>query len=111
MKRLGAQFGLIALLIISRRAAADVGAVDKMPGFEVSHRTTEPLLKSDKPWEDYCVGYCQVMHIGTDWHMWYDAYDHNYKNDSDGHLCYARSRDGITWEKPKLGLVNHQGST
>jgi predicted GH43/DUF377 family glycosyl hydrolase len=73
-------------------------------------RTTQPLLKADRPWEDYCIGYCQVMRIGGTWHMWYASYDHAYRNDADGHLCYARSNDGVTWEKPNLGLVEFNGS-
>src|SRR4051812_40768456 len=105
MKTLVAQLAFTTLLILSRHAFAADAPGEKMPAFEVLQRTTEPLIKSDKPWEDYEVGYCQVMHIGDDWHMWYDAYDHNYKNDADGHLCYAKSRDGVTWEKPRLGLV------
>src|SRR4030095_1265313 len=27
------------------------------------------------------------------------------------YLCYAESRDGITWERPELNLVSFQGST
>jgi predicted GH43/DUF377 family glycosyl hydrolase len=110
MNKLIAQVGLIVLFFMSRSAFAAEPAVEQLPGFQVSQRTAEPLLRSDKPWEDYCIGYCQVMRIGDDWHVWYDAYDHNYKNDSDGHLCYAKSRDGVTWEKPQLGLASHDGS-
>ncbi len=36
--------------------------------------------------------------------MWYDVWD------GDCHNLYATSRDGISWTKPSLGLVEHQGS-
>ena len=26
-------------------------------------------------------------------------------------ICYATSRDGISWDKPELGLVDYEGST
>jgi hypothetical protein len=81
-----------------------------LPTLTVLERTAQPLLKADQPWEDFCIGYCQVLRIGDQWHMWYGSYDHSYRNDADGHFCYARSRDGVTWEKPNLGLVEFNGS-
>ena len=33
--------------------------------------------------------------------MWYNAHD----------VCYAISADGITWEKPELGLFDHDESS
>jgi hypothetical protein len=44
---------------------------------------------------------------GDKWHLWYNARDHNYRNDSDGYICYARSTDGVRWEKPALGLYKY----
>jgi hypothetical protein len=76
----------------------------------VSDRTVEPLIKVDKLWEDYCLGYCQVIRTGQLWRMWYSSFDHKYKNDADCFLCYATSPDGEHWEKPELGLVDYQGS-
>ena len=26
-------------------------------------------------------------------------------------ICYATSKDGVTWAKPELGLVEYEGST
>lgn len=43
--------------------------------------------------------------------MWYEAYDHNYRSDGDGYLCYSRSSDGVKWEKPNMGLVEYGGNT
>ena len=78
--------------------------------FHIEQRTTTPLLVSDRPYEDFRVNYMNVIRDGKDWHMWYEAYDHNYTNDSDGYLCYAHSNDGVKWEKPNLGLVEYGGN-
>lgn len=76
----------------------------------IVERTSEPLLIAERPWEDFCIGYCQVVREGDAWHMWYASFDHAYQDDRDGMLCYARSRDGVKWEKPNLGLVEYNCS-
>ena len=82
------------------------------PTIEITQRTTAPLLKAEKPWEDFCIGYTQVIRMpDARWHMWYAAYDHRYRNDADGVLCYAQSDDGINWTKPELGVTTYDGST
>ncbi len=81
------------------------------PVLTVLERTTEPLLKADRPWEDYTIGFNCVLRIGDQWHLWYVAYDHNYKTDNDCFFCYAISKDGIHWEKPSLGIHKYDGST
>jgi hypothetical protein len=98
----------IAAVLLSDRDAT--GADISLPALEVTERTTEPLLKADKPWEDFCIGYCQVLRHAGKWQMWYAAYDHRYRTDSDGVLCYAESPDGVTWTKPNLKRVDHEGS-
>jgi hypothetical protein len=80
---------------------------DKSPGIAVSERTAEPLLKADRPWEDFCLSISQVLREGDKWHLWYIAYDHNYRSDADCYVCYARSTDGVRWEKPALGLYKY----
>ena len=46
--------------------------------------------------------YGTVLHVDGEYRMWYAA---------NTHICYAVSRDGIQWEKPKLGLAPYNGST
>ena len=82
-----------------------------MPGTAISDRTVEPLLKADRPWEDFCISYCQVIRMTNRWMMWYGSYDHRYQNDSDGFLCYAESGDGWRWTKPELGIFAYEGAT
>ncbi len=79
--------------------------MDRAPKLHVESRTTEPLLVADQPHEDFCLGYCSVLREGARWRMWYEAYDHTYRTDADGYLCYAESQDGLHWKKPALDLV------
>lgn len=82
----------------------------KLPEVTISHRTTEPLFKAERPYEDFCINVCSVLHDNGRWHMWYTAYDHTYRHDDDGFFCYARSNDGVRWERPDLGLTEYGGN-
>lgn len=69
----------------------------------------EIALQFDQPWEGNASGYVTVMQDGDVYRMWYRG--HRYIIDppplrqAQGEaVCYAESRDGIHWEKPKLGL-------
>jgi hypothetical protein len=65
-------------------------------------KTGERTLAGDRPWESDGPGnYSCVIETDGDYHLWYPA---------DKGLCYARSKDGIRWEKPNLGLAEYQGS-
>ena len=77
---------------------------------EILERTEAPLLVSSLPYEDYQVSYCNVLEIAGKFHLWYGAYDHTYKSDSDGFLCYAHSADGVSWKRPELDLFDYAGS-
>lgn len=88
-------------------------------------KTGEMTIPQEHPWESRRVGlYGTVLKIGETYHMWYESLA-NFDRDEEGHhtlklernrsdwrryMCYARSRDGITWEKPNLGLVEFDGS-
>lgn len=65
-------------------------------------KTGERTIIPDKPWERGGIdNYCTVLEESGNYHLWYP---------SDGGLCYARSKDGIAWEKPNLGLATFEGS-
>lgn len=83
---------------------------DAPPRFQIHDRSKTPLIRSDKPWEDYCVNGATVLREGNRWRMWYGAYDHAYKRDDDACLCYAESADGLHWTKADLGLVDYHGN-
>ena len=73
-----------------------------------------PVLEPDRPWEGYLVlqpGAVLYEENEGIFRMWYNTQPSREKPDVRDYLCYAVSRDGVTWEKPELGLVEHQGST
>ena len=62
-----------------------------------------PILKADRPWENVRRGGFAAPFSGG---VWFDPKDGLFKMWYCGgylaSLCYARSRDGIHWEKPSL---------
>jgi len=76
-------------------------------------KTGEWTIKPDRPWETGGIGpYSSVMKVGDTYHIWYHAmdtvqWDSGHKN---GAICYAKSKDGIQWDKPDLGLAEYKGS-
>lgn len=101
----------VLLPTMSLRTTSAADDTRKGPTLTVLERTAEPLMKNDRPWEEFCISWCTVLHLGEKWHLWYDAYDRNYRTDNDCYSCYARSKDGIHWEKPSLGIYSYKGST
>jgi hypothetical protein len=111
-----------------RRTAIDVGNkkqlfVDKLLiesskgmrlTFNPPYAPTENLLPQDKPWEQVRAGaYTSVLEYDGAYHMWYAAYGgQGPEGEESGPRfdCYAFSTDGVRWEKPELGLVEHNGT-
>jgi len=81
-------------------------------------KTRQKLLTAEGAWEDAKVGrYFTVIDDDGLYRMWYEAYSYPHgrpepgkKAPLFGKLCYAESTDGITWNKPRLGLVDYSGS-
>lgn len=66
-----------------------------------------PLIYPEKPWEMPRVGvYTTVIKVGDVYHAWYEVIATPWFFT----LCYAKSTDGVHWEKPNLGLHEFQGS-
>jgi hypothetical protein len=69
-------------------------------------RRAEVVLRFDQPWE-YASGFVTVIKDGDLYRIYYrggrKGADGKYDEDGEA-TCYAESRDGITWTKPKLGL-------
>ncbi len=71
-------------------------------------RPAEVAVRFDKPWEGPYSAYVTVFRDDDLYRMYYRGWaDLN----GDQLTCYAESPDGITWTKPKLGLVAFQDST
>lgn len=64
-------------------------------------KTGERSIEADQAWEDGIGSYASVLKDGETYHLWYK---------SNKAVCYARSKDGIRWEKPALGLVDCKGN-
>jgi hypothetical protein len=88
-------------------------------------KRSDPVFLLDKPWEGENRGCLQdPPYANVLWdprqkvfHCWYDvanrfsesAYREGFANQSSA-LCYARSVDGINWEKPVIGQVLYRNS-
>jgi hypothetical protein len=76
-------------------------------------KTGEMTIKPDREWELGGVGpYSSVMKVGDTYHMWYHVMDtvQWHTGEKNGSICYARSADGIHWEKLELGLIEYRGN-
>ena len=75
----------------------------------------EVVLRFDAPWEGSGSNYISVFRDGDRYRMYYRGAQLSVK---DGKLvqphpqvtCYAESQDGISWQKPDLGLFEWEGS-
>jgi len=70
------------------------------------------VLKFDQPWEGAFCGYCTVIRDGDLLRLYYRGLP---SAGSDGSAaectCYAESKDGTRWTKPRLGLFEKDGSS
>ena len=87
-------------VFIERQFLASAHDVELVP--HSPRKTGERTIVPDRSWERNDLGcYSCVLKVGEAYQMWYASYPG---------LCYARSKDGITWEKPVLGLAEFEGS-
>ena len=93
--------------------------VQDHPGFtrKVQHpqRLQDPVLEPDRPWEGRSVQlWGSVLHDDEEdiFKMWYLSHnDELQRHTGHGAMCYATSKDGVSWDKPDLGVVSFDGST
>jgi len=75
-------------------------------------RDEGPVIYFDQPWESKTPAYITILHDGEG--DIYRAYYRGNHKHADGKVrentCYAESKDGITWTKPNLGLIEFNGS-
>ena len=78
------------------------------------HRPTpqEVSFVCDKPWEGASCAYMKVFEDGDLYRMIYRGWQHDRKLKAEHKevTCYAESKDGVNWTKPKLGLFEFDGS-
>lgn len=68
----------------------------------------EQFVLFDAPWEGDSQNYFTIMFDGENYHMYYHAWGQN--SDTSLSIGYMRSKDGIRWERPNLGLYDYKGS-
>jgi len=95
-------------LLLDSRIVENVAGAELVVGKVVKHKSN-PLMVMDKPWEVTVnnlypnVLYDERREFFRCWYLVYGSGRY-------GGLCYAESRDGIVWEKPKLGLIDFKSS-
>jgi len=76
-------------------------------------KPAEVVLVTDEPWEGNTCAYFTVFRDGALFRMYYRGWHYDTKKRRPSHrdvTCYAESRDGVHWTKPKLGLFEFDGS-
>lgn len=97
-----------------RRLFLDAAVVEQQQGLRRVFHAAEkhpggPVVIADQPWEGKAAitgpyVYGTVFREGTRFRLWYQLLNQG------NHVGYAESTDGIHWHKPRLGLVQFQGS-
>ena len=100
--------------------------IDQRQGVELKlhePRSMGTVMVFDQPWEGVTSGYASVFKDGDTYRMYYrGSSDPSYTIKATvrpdervvplhpQYACYAESKDGITWTRPKLGLHVFEGS-
>ena len=84
---------------------------------DVQQQLIEPtpgkvVFVMDEPWEGNTSGYFTFFQDGDIYRMIYRGWQHDSlrKQAHPAVTCYAESKDGMNWVKPKLGLFEWEGS-
>lgn len=99
-----------------RELFVDDFLIDSLRGAELTLHKPEPrdvALICDAPWEGNTSAYFTLFQDGDRYRAYYRGshFDEQAKQPTHRELtCYAESRDGLTFDKPRLGLVEFDGS-
>lgn len=97
-----------------RQLFADDRLVDTALTRDVTRTMNPPqdirrVLKPDQPWETLgFIFYASVVDTGDALQLFYGSYSYDKKMIR--HFCLATSRDGLNWERPKLGVAPFNGN-
>ena len=97
-----------------RELFVDSYLIDKLNG--ASLKLHEPrdagvALQLDKPWEAPYPDYFTVVKDSDRYRMWYRGrYGESGGGGPTASVCYAESDDGISWTRPRFGLVQVRGT-
>lgn len=88
--------------------------IEKLDGArQVLHRPVrrEIAIKPEHPWENFGVSYMVSFKDGDRFRAWYRVDAAEFGNSKRRAMtAYAESDDGIRWRKPKLGIIEFDGS-
>lgn len=88
--------------------------IERLEGAQLQLHEPVPAgvaLRFDAPWEGRFCGYVTVLKDGGLFCMYYRGLSATGGDNTTNEVtCYAESRDGITWSKPKLGLFEVRGT-
>ena len=97
-----------------RELLVDDFLLAKHEGIELTQHPPEArdvVITCDAPWEGNTSGYFTLFEDDGLFKMYYRGWHATeHKPLHDATTCYAESRDGITFTKPKLGLYDWEGS-
>jgi len=100
-----------------RELFVDHHLIAKMSGSAKLHlhkpKPQEVALVADQPWEGNTSAYYTIFQDGNIYRMYFRGSHWDVKNKKAAHrevTCYAESKDGIRWQRPKLGLFAFNGS-
>ncbi|MBM3334296.1 hypothetical protein FJY63_06510, partial [Candidatus Sumerlaeota bacterium] len=99
-----------------RELFVDDYLIASMAGAELKLHKPEPkevVLVCDAPWEGNTSAYYSIFQDRDLFRMYYRGSHWDEVNKRAAHpevTCYAESKDGLTWTKPKLGLFEFRGS-
>jgi hypothetical protein len=68
------------------------------------------VVPFDAPWEGPFSAYCTILRDGQQFRAYYRGKPSALRDGVGEVTCVAESRDGIHWTKPKLGLIEVEGS-
>ena len=88
--------------------------VARMAGTQLKLSEPTPAgvaLRFDSHWDGACSGFATILQDGGKYRMYYVGLPmHDSDEEAGSYVCVAESADGITWTKPRLGLVEYRGS-
>jgi len=97
-----------------RELFVDQFLIEKMNGTRLQMHQPQregTALKFDKPWEGGFCSYATVIKEGDSYRMYYRGLPVAGRDGSDNEsVCYAESRDGVSWKKPNLGIFTIHGT-
>ena len=102
------QFGDRKQLLVDDHVIAGKHFLERRLRRPVKANGGGPVIVDDTPWEDFGVPIVgSVLREDGRFRIWYRAAG---SGQDSATYCYAESRDGLRWVKPRLGLVEFDGT-